>query len=153
MNVLCTIPISLTTLFILGCAGAVAPRVLELRPLARGGFSGIQVARQEVIRDSRRWEETWNEHRGKSSAPCPPVDFSKEVVIVATMGRQNTGGYSIRVVRAEATADKLRIQISRTTPKAGARAIQVLTAPYDFVAVPRVELPVEFVDGPAQAGK
>lgn len=153
MNALSAIPIGLVTICLFGCSGTAAPKSLALRPLAQGGFSGIQVARQEVVKDSGRWEMTWAEHRGKSSAPCPAVDFAKEMVIVVTLGRQNTGGYSIHVVSAETTRDKLRIQISRKAPNAGNPTIQVLTAPYNFVAVPRLDLPVEFVEGPVPAGE
>ena len=98
------------------------------------------------MKDAKRWEAIWAEHRGKSTAPCPEVDFTREMVIVATLGPQRTGGYSIRIAKVEATRDKLRICLERRTPRPNSRVIQVLTAPYEFVAVPRSDLTSEFVE-------
>jgi len=153
MNLLVATLIGLTAGAVAGCAGPTPAKVVEVRSLSRGGFSGIQEARQEVVRDSQAWTNIWSQHRGKSSAPCPPVDFSKEMVVVVTMGRQNSGGFAVRVMGAETTRDAMRIRVSRTSPQKGNRAIQVLTAPYEFVAVPRNDLRVEFVDTTAAAGR
>lgn len=151
MSAICAISTCFVILCTLGCVGSEVPKPLVIRPLARGGFTGLPNAREETVKDAKRWEKIWAEHRGKSTTPCPEVDFGKEMVIVTTLGLQRTGGYSIQVVKVEAIAGKLKIRVKRTMPRPGSRAIQVLTAPFDFVAITRSDLPVEFVaeDKPA----
>jgi hypothetical protein len=119
---------------------------LPIRTLAKGPFSGIQEARQEVIKDEAAWEKTWAKHlaAAKGSTNRPAVDFSKEMVIIATFGQQHTGGYAIEISQVEAVGDKLKVSITRTTPPPGSMALQSLTAPFHVVAVSRNDLKPEF---------
>jgi len=133
-------------------SAAESPGTIKLRPLAKGSFTAMHEARQEVVKDPKRWKAIWTEHAGKSTSPVPDVDFSKEYVIVASMGQRPTGGYSIRIIKAEVTADKLKIYIQKKSPQKGSMTIQVLTAPFEFVAIPKSDLPVVFVDAD-NAGK
>jgi PrcB C-terminal len=118
-----------------------------IRTLAKGAFSGIQEPKQEVIKDRAAFEKLWAKHLagGKSAATLPDVDFSKDMVILVTLGRKNTGGYSIRVTSVEPVGNKLLISVRRTSPRPGAMAIQVLTSPFDMVVVPKSDLAPEFV--------
>jgi hypothetical protein len=131
-----------------GSVSAGEASSLPLRNLGKGAFSGIQQAREEVIRTREEWARNWSLHAagGKASERIPEVDFSKEVVILATLGRQRTGGHAITVVKAEELGGKLRVSIARTKPKPGSMALQALTAPFHFVAVPRSDCPPEFVE-------
>ena len=135
-------------LSVLGCATATGGGPLPLRSLVKGGFSGIREAKQEVIKDSAAWERLWAQHNANTprSAPLPDVNFSKEMVIVATMGTKRTGGYSVEILRAERKGKKLRIEVQQTSPPPGSITIQALTAPFHFVAVPRQDLEPEFVE-------
>lgn len=138
----------LLALLSLGVAGAADHGPIQVRSLAKGAFGGIQDARQEVITDPQTWEELWRTHAVHSTPPpkLPEVDFTQEMVIVATLGRQRTGGYAIEVAGVEVAGGELKIAIRRTSPPPGAMAIQALTAPFHFVAVPRSELKPVFVE-------
>jgi hypothetical protein len=148
MNALCFFAALLLTLLSLATAGAADGGASKIRSLAKGAFSGIQDPRQEVLRDQKKWEELWKAHAVRSNpAPrLPEVDFTKEMVIAATMGRQRTGGYTIEITGVETTDTELKISIKRTTPPPGTMAIQALTAPFHFVAVPRSDLKPVFVE-------
>jgi hypothetical protein len=122
---------------------------MPIRTLAQGAFSGIQAPRREVIKDQKRWEELWDQHAAliKEGEAKPQVDFTKEMVIVVTMGRQSSGGYKIEVTQVEPVREQLRIIVRRTSPPPGAMTIQALTAPFHFAAVPRNDLEPKFIDG------
>ncbi|MFO1499086.1 MAG: protease complex subunit PrcB family protein [Verrucomicrobiota bacterium] len=141
-------------LMLLGCISTLAAGP-ALRSLAKGAISGLQEQKEEVIRDAAGWQKLWTAHAtsSKTAGTLPEVDFDREMVIVATSGRHSTGGYSIEVTRVEQLPDKLRVYITRKAPPSGAMAIQVLTAPFHMVAVPKSSWPVEFVVNDVAGGK
>ena len=147
MNPLRSLLLSGTVACLLGCLAPARAEPLAIRSLAKGGLSGIQEAKQEVIRDQAAWDKIWAQHttQAKSAGDQPAVDFAKEMVILATFGRRQTGGYSIEITQVESRGDKLCITVARRSP-AGRMAIQVLTAPFHMVVVPKNSLPVQFVE-------
>ncbi len=129
-------------------ATAAEPASLTMTNLARGKFSGLEKPLQKVIRDAGEWKKVWMEHsRIESPSPeLPKVDFHRQMVIVAAMGRQRTGGYSIEIKRAESETGRLRVFLKTISPPKGAMSIQALTSPFHFVSIPKVDFPVEFVE-------
>lgn len=65
------------------------------------------------------------------------VDWSHEVVLVADLGEQRTGGYSVRFrgIRVEDNAIEASVEVTRPGP--GAMLIQILTRPYATTTVSR----------------
>jgi hypothetical protein len=155
MNLLQSVAGVFLAISLLGCATATGGGPLLIRSLAKGAFSGIQEARQEVVKDRAAWEKIWAQHNANTTraVPLPEVNFSKEMVVVATMGTKRTGGYSVEIVRAEPRGKKLRIGVQQTSPPPGAMTIQALTAPFHFVAVPRRDLELEFIEAAPAARK
>jgi hypothetical protein len=146
--VACLLLVSLTA-----CVTAVGAGPVSIRSLAKGAFSGIREVRREVIKDKAGWEKLWAEH-GKLNTPgtnAPAVDFEKEMVIAVTMGTKRTGGYAIEIAGVEVVDKKLKISVKETSPPPRAMAIQVLSAPFHFVAVPKNDLKPEFVEATANA--
>ena len=148
MNALSSLFVCLLFVCLLNCLSADVPRSLPIRSLAKGGFSGIKEARQEVIRDPVAWEKLWKQHSASASSAekIPAVDFASEIVIAATMGTKRTGGYTIEIIRVEPAEKSLKIFVKQTSPPPGALTIQALTAPFHFVAVPKSDLKPEFVE-------
>jgi hypothetical protein len=68
------------------------------------------------------------------------------MVIAVTMGTRPTGGHKVEITRVEETSGRLEVSVKQTSPPKGAMTIQMLTAPFHFVAVPRSERKVEFVE-------
>ena len=148
MNVTQTVGIGLALACLVLCVAANGAQSLSIRSLKKGAFSGIREAKQEVVKNADAWEKLWKQHStaAGSSDKIPTVDFSKEMVVVATMGTKRTGGYTIEIVDVEAKDKTLRISVKKTSPPPDAMTIQALTAPFHFVAVPKSDLKTEFVE-------
>ena len=133
----------LLTMSLMVTEGAVSEPV-ELRTVARGALSAIQKYSHEVIRDAAGWEQWWRRHSGNALKPVPPpkVDFSREMVIAVTLGRKTTGGYRIEVAGVREQDGALRVSIKRRSPPPGSMNLQMLTAPFHVVALPRSDLKV-----------
>ncbi len=93
-----------------------------------------------LVTGPRAWETFLARHRAAAEA-WPAVDWDQVVVFVALMGQKRTGGYSITVDRVTVRDGTLLVQVRETAPAPGEMTIQVLTAPYHVVAVPRRALP------------
>jgi len=148
MNIIQTIAIGLSLAVLVNCATANGARLVPIRSLAKGVFSGIRDAKQEIVRNADDWEKLWKQHAVSAGAAekVPEVDFAKEMVVAATMGTRRTGGYSIEIVSVEAGEKTLKISVRKRSPPPGALTVQALTAPFHFVAVPRNDLKPEFVE-------
>ena len=148
MVMLKVLSVFLLVLTVVACAAVDVVRTFPIRNIAKGAFSGIADAKQEVIKDRAGWEKLWSQHsvnkRGENRVP--EIDFTKEIVIFVAMGRQRTGGYSIELANVEVVDQKLKISFKRKSPPPGAMATMALTAPFHIVAVPKSDLKAEFVE-------
>ena len=126
---------------------AAAPSV---RTLAKGAFTPIAEARQEVIYDQPSWEKFWQKHavNAKGVAQPPAVDFTREMVVAVTMGKQRTGGYSIEITQAEVSGQQFLVTVKKRVPAPGAMVTQAFTSPFHFAAVPLSRLKPVFVETP-----
>ena len=70
----------------------------------------FDAAAQQVVRDPAAWQALWTRlHANASAAPVlPPVDFAKDMVVVAAMGMKGHGGYKIAITAAADDAGKSR---------------------------------------------
>lgn len=136
------------------CANRLtAAETVAFRTLAQGAFSGVQEPVKRLIKDQRAWLEFWTQHTsGVEPQPeLPPIDFTREMAVVLTMGQKRSGGYAIHVVRVQGQGDKLKISFAQTKPPPGAITIQALTAPFHFVAVPKSDRKAEFTETAPEA--
>jgi hypothetical protein len=121
------------------------PAPIELRALTKKNFSGIRTPMHLVITNQEAWEEVWALHASaqKPVPPAPQVDFSKEVVLLASLGQKNTGGYSIEITEVRPKRKKLEIIVHEIFPGDEVMTIQTLTAPIHMVAcpIPSEEIP------------
>src|SRR6266853_500439 len=155
MNVIQTVGIGLSLACLLACVAANGAQTLPIRSLKKGAFSGIREVKQEVVTSAGAWEKLWKQHTqgAGESEKIPAVDFSKEMVVVATMGTKRTGGYAIEIVGVEAKDKTLKISVKKSSPPPDAMTIQALTAPFHFVAVLKSNLKSEFVTAMPDAKK
>jgi protease stability complex PrcB-like protein len=107
---------------------------IALRPIATGAQSGIASPRQAVIRTAAEWDALWRDHQ--ASAPKPAVDFSKETVVAVFLGSRPTSGYEVAIVSAAEEGGVLRVRYRETRPPADAITAQVMTFPFQIVAIP-----------------
>lgn len=129
---------------------ADAPQPNGLRVL-----SNRQRAMQvEPLRMVIRSEDEWRQLAAKAFAvkpapnaaaprdPAAGVNWAKEMVVAIFMGRKPTGGYAVAIQEVKEVDGKLTIRYLERAPGKGDITIQVLTAPYALVVVPKSTLPV-----------
>jgi hypothetical protein len=112
------------------------------------GNSGMSDSARLVVRNETDWRNTWTQLVGHiSPAPAlPPVDFTKEMVLVAAMGMRPTAGHTIRIARAGSISGVTYVEVVSEKPGARCQMAQMMSAPADVVVVPRGTEPVTFVE-------
>jgi len=111
-------------------AQTAGPRTIE-----KGDQSNIEDAKQMVVRTDAEWARLWQQH--SFDRPKPAIDFTKETVIAVFMGSRPNAGFSTAVVSATEGGGALVIRYTETQPAKGALTAQVITFPYDIVAIPK----------------
>ena len=120
--------------------GTIVP-VPPQRPaneVARFQNSGINDRRRVVISDPVTWAAVWAQANATNlqPPPVPAIDFDTEVVVLASMGTKNSGGYSIDIISAAVVDGQLRVVVRETSPGPGCMRTAALTAPVHIVRAP-----------------
>lgn len=123
------------------------------REVVAGNQSNIQQITRQVIRNQEQWVKWWDEHNpveilveGRTVVEPPPkVDFTVETVLVATMGRHSSGGFSIRFTGIHREGEVVTATLNTTFPGVDDIVTNVMTAPFCVIAIPKHEGRVEFV--------
>ena len=106
--------------------------------LAKGAFSGIVEARQEVITNRAGLDELLKKFANQQAvANLPVIDFGKQAVVFVSMGRQNTGGYGVDISGVDVKGDETLISVQRKRPKPGSMSVQTLTTPFVLGLIPK----------------
>jgi hypothetical protein len=129
-----------------GCASPAAPGDVQLTPLvgSTDASGDIRGEATFVARDAEAFELLWRQFFG-SSRGVPAVDFSRHLVVIATMGQQPTAGYAIEITGVAASRDGgLTVQVRTTAPGAGCVVAMVVTTPVVMSRATKVEGPVRF---------
>jgi hypothetical protein len=131
---------------------------VELLPalvLDSTNLSGVHESRDVVIKDKAAWAALWTEHAGQvrlltetgaavPMRPLPDVDFNSQMVIgVFTGGGNGCNSTSIDSVSSDGKA--ITVRHSDTVPGIGIMCTMIATSPAQLVAVPKSDLPVQFV--------
>lgn len=117
-------------------------QAMPVTTVERGAASGVDEARQVVVRSAEEWQRLWTEHR--PAAPLPVIDFARSTVIAVFLGTRPTAGFDVEVLAARNEGDRLTVEYRERHPAPGAMTAQVLTAPYHIVRVPRHDGEVRF---------
>ena len=131
-------------------AAAQQPRMTHFGDPTDGfsQYSGIADSQRVVIRDSSAWRQYWTAvHRPFIPAPAvPDVDFSREMIVLVSMGTRPSGGFVIRIDSAMTDAQRLLVQVTQIVPGRGCAVPAVVTRPVDLARVPATPLPVSFAE-------
>lgn len=134
-------------------AGVSASRAVPVRRLRpeRATFeyySGIGDSLRAVIGDERHWRAVWARiHRDERPIPpVPAIDWSREWVIVAALGRRSSGGFAIKIDSAYQRDDTLEIVVRTEVPGRDCMLTAAFSQPVDLARLPRpaATLPVRF---------
>jgi len=108
------------------------------RTVEKGDQSNIENAKQVLVRTDAELRTLWQQH--SPDRPPPKIDFAKEMIVAVFMGSRPNAGFSTAVVSATAAAGVLMVRYSETKPGPGTVAAQILTFPYDIVAIPKADV-------------
>lgn len=106
---------------------------IAIRRIGQWSTSAITTPARVVIRDDNAYAKLWSSLGDAGSRPS--VDFTRDVVIAAAAGQQNTGGHSISIDRVTRVGAGLAIEVTETVPPQGCMVTQALTQPVDMVVV------------------
>jgi hypothetical protein len=119
---------------------ALAP--VPFTTISQSAQSGVEEARQVVVRTPEEWKALWKEHA--PNQPMPAVDFMESMVIGVFLGSRNTAGYRVTITGIE--RDGAIVLVTYRDERPGARDIlaQVITFPHHLVRVERIAGEVKF---------
>ena len=139
---------------LLACAQPNGPDPVEeeipIERLASEWSSGFEEAARRVIHNPIEWAIVWAQiyENGSSKPPLPWVNFSKEQVVVAALGRRPSSGYVISVTAASRTGGSTTVRLESRSPGPGCGVLTVITEPVDVVKMPRTVGSVVFEETP-----
>lgn len=119
---------------------------LSTHPHAFAEYSGVSDSTETVVRDSVVWRALWE----RVTAPIfpkprlPDVDFRREMIVVAAMGRRPSGGYDIVIDSAAESANGIEVVVRRTIPGERCLTSAAVTQPIDLARIPARPKPVRF---------
>ena len=120
---------------------ALAP--VQLTTISQSEHSGVEEARQLVVRTPEAWKALWQEHA--PGQPMPAVDFSKSMVVGVFLGSRNTSGYRVTITGIESDGSGAAVTYREERPAARDILAQVITFPHHLVRVERIGGEVKFV--------
>jgi hypothetical protein len=124
---------------------------IAIRRIGQWSTSGITAPARVVIRDDTSYARFWSSLGGAGARPS--VDFTRDIVIAAAAGQQNTGGRSISINRVTRVGPGLAIEVTETVPPPGCQVTQALTQPVDMVVVAAADAETwSFTDRRAEGG-
>jgi len=115
--------------------------------------SGVERSDRVVIHDDREWAAQWEiVARGRlPRIDRPLVDFTRQMVLFASMGARATSGYTIAISSIDTTGGALRATVTQTAPGARCATTPFVTRPIAAVVVPRRSGDVTWIERTAVA--
>jgi hypothetical protein len=143
-----------------GCRSVVAVGQHELRAApvsvsrlrsgstAFSAYAGVRDPMRAVIRDSVAWRQLWEQINRPFVPPpaLPPIDFAREMIVVAALGARPNAGYDVVIEGAHADSAGIQISVRVAAPASGCPTAAVMTQPIDLARVPVSDQPVHFRD-------
>ncbi|HEY4128003.1 MAG TPA: protease complex subunit PrcB family protein [Gammaproteobacteria bacterium] len=115
--------------------------------LQAGSHSGLKDQTEKDIHNQADLESMWNQifaNQSSTKPPLPVVDFTKTTVAVYGVGEMKTGGWTIRVDRAEPTTGGYAVGFTVNKPGNNcSRSGNEVTDPFIIITVPTA-LPITF---------
>jgi hypothetical protein len=119
---------------------ALAP--VPFTTISQSDNSGVEEARQVVVRTPEAWKALWKEHA--PGRPMPAVDFTKAMVVGVFLGSRNTAGYRVTITAIEREESNAVVTYREERPGAGDLLAQVITFPHHLVRIERIAGEVKF---------
>lgn len=122
---------------------------LPFATIDRGEDSGAQLSSPLAIDGPAAWSAFWAEHARSQGTP-PPVDFDRDIVLVAAIGQRVEAGDSVEIQSIRAGARSLVVDFHQRVPGNFCSPAEKLHRPFHIVRAPRPALPIRFNERPIQ---
>ncbi|HSL24046.1 MAG TPA: protease complex subunit PrcB family protein [Vicinamibacterales bacterium] len=117
------------------CSVVTAPAV-PFRHIGSGAFSAFSEQQVVVVRSAAEWETAQRQLGfGLHDAPRA-IDFASEAAVIVALGTRPTSGYTVQVDEVRRRNGRYEVIAVELTPGSCATA-QVLTTPFEVIAIPR----------------
>lgn len=118
----------------------VAMPVVRMRDGSAGfsTYTGVGDSLRVVIRDSLQWRQLWERiNRPFFPQPAlPPIDFGREMIVVAGLGTRPSSGYDVVIESAARDAVGIEVALRRAAPAPGCPVAAAMTQPLDLARIP-----------------
>lgn len=96
-----------------------------------------------VVGEQARLQPVWNQRFAREDPPpaLQQLDFGRDLLVFVSYGRRNTGGYGITVKGVERQGNEIAIAVETRNPLPGSLLPQVITTPWEAIAIERATLP------------
>jgi len=119
---------------------ALAP--VPFTTISQSDNSGVEEARQVVVRTPEAWKALWKEHA--PGQPMPAVDFTRSMVVGVFLGSRSTSGYRVTITGIEGDGSSAAVTYREERPGGRDILAQVITFPHHLVRVERIAGEVTF---------
>jgi hypothetical protein len=111
-------------------------QVLKSGADAGGGGDGLRVT---IIEDQATFSRVFGElFANQRPAPAAPaVDFTNDMVVLATLGERPTAGYGIKIESINCAQGTLKVKVLTISPPPHKLAAQVITSPFVLASTKR----------------
>ena len=111
-----------------------------------GDQSGYNEETYLVVKTEAEWAKVLAKHTAPhmSTTPYPEINFPKNMVICAFMGKRPTTGYSMSIRRIWAEGERIHVEIAKSDPPENLVVSEVITYPYVFASLERTDWGVMF---------
>ena len=123
---------------------------IPVAPIVAESNSAFEEADRRVIRDTIEWAVVWARiyETRSPKPPLPAIDFSREQVVIAALGKRPSSGYVVRITGASGTSNAIKVRFESQSPGTGCAVLPVMTHPVDVVKMPRTVGSVVFEETP-----
>ncbi len=126
---------------------------LELNTVVKASTSGLTTPVRTTVRASVDWADLWRTlHAGHGTVPAlPPIDFDREMVVVAASGTRNNGCFAVEITAATRRGNgQAEFEVEETVPGPTCVCTQATTQPVHVARVVRAAGPESFVERRAE---
>lgn len=119
---------------------------VEFNVIKSGTNGGFTKKYNEVITSNEDFQKTWDRAfiNMTEKSPLPEIDFENKMLILVTMGEQNSGGHKIEVSGVNVAPDGVGISILETKPGKKCMSTSAMTYPYQIVEISKSDKKVGF---------
>jgi hypothetical protein len=77
--------------------------------------------------------------------PLPPVDFTRDEVLLVAVGARSSTGYAVRIESVTNQRGRIVVRVREITPSLGDHVVARVTYPYTLATIPLSPKPVHYI--------